>query len=187
MLNISRIKGNQTTKFGQLIEYNKGSTLFKNHAENEAGKLVPRCFLFFKKALLGKSKWSAAWFHYISIALKLVYNKNKLLKTLHYWSRDVLNFDFLDKGLGIVFSPHFVYDFSIKMFLMLYSINWPNFIFWLSLLLEILGNLCVASVYQPGCDVINFKINLIFLIKPFLYMSKKSIQRLKYIENEKSF
>ena len=28
-----------------------------------------------------KSKWSAAWFHYVSIALKLTYNKNKLYKT----------------------------------------------------------------------------------------------------------
>ena len=34
------------------------------------------------------------------------------------------NFDFLEKGLGIVYASHFVYDFSIKMFVMLYdSIN----------------------------------------------------------------
>ena len=32
-------------------------------------------------------------------------------------------FDFLYKGLGIVSSEHFVYDFSEKMFLMLYAIN----------------------------------------------------------------
>ena len=48
----------------------------------------------------------------------------------------MLNFDFLVKGLGIVSPAHFVYDFSTKMFLMLYSIN---FIAWLPLLLEILG------------------------------------------------
>ena len=30
------------------------------------------------------------------------------------------------------------------------------------------------------------KINLILLIKPFLYMHKKSRQKLKYLENEKS-
>ena len=39
LLNISRINGNQTMKFGQLIEYNK-MFLFKNHADR---------FLFFKK------------------------------------------------------------------------------------------------------------------------------------------
>ena len=35
----------------------------------------------------------------------------------------MLNFDFLNKGLGIVSPAHFVYDFSRKMFLMLCSIN----------------------------------------------------------------
>ena len=35
---------------------------------------------------------------------------------------------FLEKGQGIVSLPHIVYDFSKKMFLMLYSINNINFI-----------------------------------------------------------
>ena len=33
----------------------------------------------------------------------------------------MLNIDFLEKGLGIVFPPHFAYDFSRKTFLKLYS------------------------------------------------------------------
>ena len=41
-------------------------------------------------------------------------------------------FDFLEKGLGIVSPPHFVYGFSRKMFLMLYSINWTSFTDYLS-------------------------------------------------------
>ena len=57
----------------------------------------------------------------------------------------MLNFGFLDKGLGIVSLAHFVYDFSTKMFL-LYSINLPNFIAWFPLLLEILGNMCIEIV-----------------------------------------
>ena len=48
----------------------------------------------------------------------------------------------------------------------------PNFIIWLPLLL--LGNRCIAIVYVPGYDIINFEIYLIFLIKRFLYMTKKS-------------
>ena len=111
--------------------------------------------------------------HYISIALKLAYNTNKLFKTLHYWSRDMLNFDFLDKGLGIVSPAHFVYDFSTKIFLMLYSNNWHNFIVWLPLLLEIWGNMCIAIIYYPGCDVMGFEINLIFLIGPFFLHDQK--------------
>ena len=92
---------------------------FRNHAENKAERLVPDFLLFFKKALckVKKSKWSAAWLHYISIALKLAYNKNKLCNSLDYWSRDIPNFDVLEKSLGIVSPPHFAYDFSTKMFL----------------------------------------------------------------------
>ena len=85
----------------------------------------------------------------------------------------MLNFDFLDKGLGIISPAHFVYDFSTKMFLMLYSINWPNFIAWLPLLLEILGNMCIAIVCYPGCDVMDFEINLIFLIELFFLHDQK--------------
>ena len=58
----------------------------------------------------------------------------------------MLNFDFLNKGLRIVSSAHFVYDFSTEMLLMLYPINWPNFIAWLPLLLVILGNMCIVVV-----------------------------------------
>ena len=47
-------------KFVQLIEYPKRKFFFKNHAENEAGKLVSGRVLFFKKSfILGKSNWSA--------------------------------------------------------------------------------------------------------------------------------
>ena len=99
--------------------------------------------------------------------------RNKLFKTLHYWSRDMLNFYFLDKGLGRVFPAHFVYVFSTKMFLILYAINWPNFIAWLSFLLEILGNMCIAIVCYPSCDIMDFEINLIFLIEPFFLYDQK--------------
>ena len=36
-------------------------------------------------------------------------------------------------------------------------------------------------------DVKNFEINLIFPIKLFFYMTKKSRQKFKYLENEKCF
>ena len=37
-------------KPGQLIEYNKRKIFFKNHAQNEAERLVPDLILFYKKA-----------------------------------------------------------------------------------------------------------------------------------------
>ena len=58
----------------------------------------------------------------------------------------MLNFNFSEKGLGLVSSPYFGYNFSRKIFLMLHSINRPNFIVSLPLRLEILGNICVTNV-----------------------------------------
>ena len=50
----------------------------------EEGRLILDLILFFKNVLYVVHKWSLAWFHYISIALNLAYNKNKLYKTLNY-------------------------------------------------------------------------------------------------------
>ena len=44
--NISQSKGNQTIKFGQLIEVTKEIFFFKNFVEKEAGRLVPDLFIF---------------------------------------------------------------------------------------------------------------------------------------------
>ena len=49
--NISRIKANETMKFGQLTNIPKEIIFFKNYAQQEVGKLVPNNFLFLKKAL----------------------------------------------------------------------------------------------------------------------------------------
>ena len=83
----------------------------------------------------------------------------------------MLNFNFFEKVLGIVSPPHFLYDFPRKMVL-------------ITFFLEILGNMCTAVTCFPGFDAIHFEVNNIFLIKPFLHMTKKSGQK---FENEKSF
>ena len=48
--NISQSKGNKTKKLGQLIEYNNRNIFLQTFTEDEAGRLVPDLFLFFKKA-----------------------------------------------------------------------------------------------------------------------------------------
>ena len=121
------------------------------------------------------------------IALNLTYNKYRLYKDLDCWSRDMLNFNFSEKSLGLVSSPRFVYGILRKFFLMLHSSNWPNFIVWSPLLLEILNNMSFTIVCYPGFDVTNVEINLSFLIKPFCYVTKKARQKLKYLENKKCF
>ena len=72
----------------------------------------------------------------------------------------------VEKCLGVATLPHFVHDFSSKIFLL----NWPNFIVWLPLLLGILV-----------IDTIYFETNHSFLINPFSYMTTKV--RAKYLKN----
>ena len=50
-----------------------------------------------------------------------------------------------------------------------------DLIVWSLLFREILGNECIV-VFEPGCDVINFEINLIFLIKPFFLYNQYEIK-----------
>ena len=83
-----------------------------------------------------------------------------------------------------VWMSHFLHDFWRKMFLC--YINWPNFIVWVPFLCEILGNMCV-TVYLPGCGIINFEINFLFLIKPLFLYDQKVMIKFKYFEKGKSF
>ena len=48
---IARSKGSQTLKFGQVKNITKKMFSSKNHAENEAGRLVLDLFLVLKKVL----------------------------------------------------------------------------------------------------------------------------------------
>ena len=93
--------------------------------------------------------------------------KNKLLSFQTVDPEICLTFIFLWKGLVLASKQHFVDDFSKKTFLILYSINWPNFIIWLTLLLEILDNMCGVIICHPVCAVMSFEINFSFLTKPF--------------------
>ena len=98
------------------------------------------------------------------------------------------NFDFSEKGLGLISPAHSVNGFSKKND-MLCSINWPSFIVWLLIAFTsrdigqyVYYNCLLTRLWRD-----KFEINLIFLIKPFCSMTKKSRQKFKYLENEKSF
>ena len=47
--------------------------------------------------------------------------------------------------------------------------------------------MCIVIVCFPVCDVINFKINLSFLIKPFVTRPKKPEQNLKILRIKRAF
>ena len=139
---------------------------FENHAENEVGRLVPDFFLFFKELYI---RWKQ-----VLSTLVLIYfvrpwhglSIKKLYNISDSWSRDILNLDYFQKGLGLASPPHFVYDFLRKIFLVL-SLNWPIFHVWLPLLLDIMGNICIVIICCPVCDVIIFEINQSLLSSRF--------------------
>ena len=88
---------------------------FKKHAENETGIVVPDLSLFLKIALFEvKTSGLHLNFNIFRLSLTWTYNKNKLYQTSDWLSQDILIFDFLEKGLGLVSPPHFEYDFSEK-------------------------------------------------------------------------
>ena len=89
--------------------------------------------------------------------------------------------------MELVSLSQFLHNFWMKIFLLLYSINWRRFFVWLLLLREILGNMCVATVCWQACDVMKFGINLIFLTKLFFLHGQKVMIKVKYLENKKSF
>ena len=54
----------------------------------------------------------------------------------------------------------------------LYPINGANFIVWLPLFCEMLGNIRVVTLHSLDCDI-NFQIYFFFLIKPFFLHDQK--------------
>ena len=89
----------------------------------------------------------------------------------------MLNFDFLEKGL-------FVYDFSRKMFI-IYILLTDQVLLSDCLYFFRYWEICVLQLFVSQVDVIDFETNLIFLIKSFFYMTKKSRRKFKYHENKK--
>ena len=136
---ISRSKGNQTMKVVQLIENNKRNIFLQKSYAKWGRETSPEFSLFFEKTLY-QVKASSLSLILLSFDSRQLSNKNKLYKTLCYWSRNMINFEFLEKSLGMVCSyTFFVYDFSRKMFFMLYSF-------------EILGNMFIAIFCFPGFE-----------------------------------
>ena len=88
-------------------------------------------------------------------------------------------FWFLEKCLGLFSISYFLYDLSRKIFLVLYFNKCQYFIVWLISLLKMLGNVWLVITCFPVDDVIDFEINLSFLIKPFSYWSKKILEFLE--------
>ena len=100
--NISHCKGNQTMKFGPLIEYNKSNIFLQKSCRKwgSENSSKPLYFLKSSKPLYFLKKLNARW-KQVACSLVSIYfdnpqiaiQRSKLYKTLGCWSRDMLNFN----------------------------------------------------------------------------------------------
>ena len=145
-------------KFSQLKNTTWEIFFSKNHnavyIQNVMDKLVPETFL---------------WKIYIEhISGSTVWNFMVCLEICSGWGADhslLPHIKLLKKERSQISLSYFQHDFWRKIFLLCFT-NWPNFIVWLSLLLEMLSNMCIIICF-PVYHIINFEINCSFLIKPF--------------------
>ena len=79
--------------------------------------------------------------------------------------------------------------FHEKIFLLLHSISYPNFIVWLHLLLEISDKMFIVIICYSVGVFINFEIYLSFLIntKRISTWSKNQNENLQFLKSENSF
>ena len=186
MFTIARRKDNQTMKFGLIEEYNTRNIFLENHIQNMMERLLPDPFMKNQhRAYLWISSLKCNKFDLLYVQVEVYQN---ILKLRCWPLAFTLHKAFLKDGvLELVSLLHFLNAFCEKIFLTLYSTDWPSFIVWLSLLLAILGRMCIVIIFCPACEVTEFEINPNLLIKSFFYITKRSIQKCKYLKNEISF
>ena len=168
---ISKSKANQPMKTRQL---SWEIFFFEKPCRKWAREISSRPFLFFIKALYMRQKQvfsSLIWINFCSPPFG------------HTIKVNCIKFRSVDPHVCTTsFSVTFVYDFSKKLLLMLYSINWPNVIVWLPWLLEILRNTWIVIIYSLVYDVIDYELALIsskFYTCPKNQEKKLSILRTK--------
>ena len=105
---------------------------------------------FYKKSKIehisGSTAWNVVQFVFIVCPSGCVpkYTKTKAVITCFDFIKSF--FQKTKRVLDLVFLSYFLYGFWRNIFLTTCSINWPNFITWLPLILEILGNMCIAII-----------------------------------------
>ena len=124
-------------KFSQLIECNMRNIFLEKSYTECDGEISPRLFSEKWKLSISLDQLSKIFYSFVFIVSQVEDYRNILeLSWAHLLS-----------------------------YYALCSINWSNFIAWLSLLCETLGDMFIGIVRKPGCDVMNFEVKLIFLIK----------------------
>ena len=158
----------------------------KNHSQNVVAKI-------FLDLFLTNQSWAYLWSNSLNFHTVCFYcmpswgiSKNietKQQTTCFYFN---INFSKSKRGLEPISLPHFLDDSWRKIFILLYSFDWPNFIAWLPFLREVLGNMGIVTVFNHTVTSQILKLTLAFKSRRFFYMTKNPRQELKYLENEKN-
>ena len=168
--NISRSKGNQTMKFGQLAECNMRNIFMKNHTQNVVEKLFSGSFLInqnWANLWINSLKFYTVCFHRMASWGLLKYIGTKLQSTCSKL------FQKIKKGLELVPCLTFCIIFLKKYFscsvLLTYRISLSVCLYFVRYWATYVLIAC-----EPSCGVINSGTNLIFLIKPVFFAWPKS-------------
>ena len=128
-------------KFGQLIEYNMRNIFLEKSYTNCGSEIIPKPFSTKPKLRIFLDIFLEYFLIYFVFIVCQVEDYRTWLKVSCRPLAFTSSKAFLKnkKGLELVLLPHFLHDFWRKIFLLLYSITWPNFNVWLSLLLWDIG------------------------------------------------
>ena len=123
--NDSRCKDNQTVTFDQLIKYSVSNIFIQKSCRKWGRETSSRPLFVSEKSLRSKQVVNNL------VLIYFVRPRPQQKQTLYYFKlmiRRYVQFWFLIKGSGTSFSTTSFYNFPRKIFLILYSINWSNFI-----------------------------------------------------------
>ena len=152
--NVTKSKSNYAVKFSKLIKYSEKNVFLQRLCRKWGRETSSDLFLFAKKAI---SKVKAGGQHLI-----VYFGRPRFA---HTTTTNFIKFQMVDPEIW--YFPTFCVQFfknCHNMLLLLCCINWPNFIFWLSLLFEMLSNKYIVVICCSVCDVMNFEIKHSFVI-----------------------
>ena len=145
---ISEVKATRQWHLVSWLHITWGTFLLKNHTQNVVKKLFPDSYL-------KSQNWAYLWinivkFKTVCFYFTLIWGLSKYseieLAADHLLLPNIKLFKKTISSLELISLPHCLHNFWRKIFLLLYSINWPNFIAWLPLIREILSNMCIVIV-----------------------------------------
>ena len=108
------------------------------------------------------------------------------------WKQTVLiqryaQFWYFRRGSGTSFSTFWVWFLRKNVFYVIIIYYVTNFHCLIAFTSRDIVQFVYYNCLLTGCDVMHFEIKLILLIKPFCCTTKKSRQKVRYLENENNF